>query len=118
MMKVLREILTILNLCSVHFYRIFHTQTSLHQSLVPAIIVQKEIRKYSQKSIKSPKSIQPQLLIFALETIQNQLIFNAETIDSPTIDPGPSIRMKFDNRMLRWSKTSSLNAKLIPIPDE
>jgi hypothetical protein len=48
--------LTILNFCSVQFYGLFDSQTSLHQSLVPAVIVCKEIR---QISLKILQSIQP-----------------------------------------------------------
>jgi hypothetical protein len=48
-MKVLTEILTILNFCSVQFYGLFDSNASLHQSIVPAVIVSKEVRNNSQK---------------------------------------------------------------------
>jgi hypothetical protein len=57
-MKVLTEMLTILNFCSVQFYSgAFDSQTSsLRQSIVPAVIVCKDIRQISQKILQS---IQP-----------------------------------------------------------
>jgi hypothetical protein len=58
-MKVLTDILTILNLCTVQFFGIFDSNTSLYQSSVPAVIVSKEIRNISQKTREILKSIQP-----------------------------------------------------------
>jgi hypothetical protein len=58
-MKILKDIFTILNLCSVQLYGTFHSQTSPQQSLVPAVIVNKEIRTVSQKTTETLKSIQP-----------------------------------------------------------
>jgi hypothetical protein len=57
-MKVLTEMLTILNFCSVQFYGgVFDSQTSsLRQSIVPAVIVHKDIRHISKKILQS---IQP-----------------------------------------------------------
>jgi hypothetical protein len=55
-MKVLTEILTILDLCSVQLYGMFNSETPLHQSLVPAVIVCKDVRNISQKILTS---IQP-----------------------------------------------------------
>jgi hypothetical protein len=57
-MKVLTEMLTILNFCSVQFYGgAFDSQTSsLRQSIVPAVIVCKDIRHISMKMLES---IQP-----------------------------------------------------------
>jgi hypothetical protein len=59
MMKVLTEILTILNLCSVQFYGIFDSHISLHQSLVPAVILSKEVKTITREAIETLKSIQP-----------------------------------------------------------
>jgi hypothetical protein len=182
-MKVLKEILTILNLCTVQLYGIFDSYTSLHQSLVPAIIVHKEIRKHSQKTIETLKSIQPAslsqkclksvtaIIVFisvndrlltnlSVDPPQNDLtlnrykplleqvstysnpafillqihpkmnkfnlkfdwtklpitshllLFNAEDIYSPTIDPGPKFRITFDTRAIIRSQLSSLKSKL------
>jgi hypothetical protein len=56
-MKVVTEMLTILNFCIVQFYGLFDSQTSsLRQSIVPAVIVCKEVRNISQKFLQS---IQP-----------------------------------------------------------
>jgi hypothetical protein len=59
MMKVLKEILTILNLCRVHFFGIFDSNTNLRQSLVPAVILSKEVKTITPETIETLKSIQP-----------------------------------------------------------
>jgi hypothetical protein len=59
MMKVLKEILTILNLCSVHFIGIFDSNTNLRQSLVPAVILSKEVKTITPETTTTLKSIQP-----------------------------------------------------------
>jgi hypothetical protein len=58
-MKILKEILTVLNLCSVHFFGIFDSNTNLRQSLVPAVILSKEVKTITPETIKTLKSIQP-----------------------------------------------------------
>jgi hypothetical protein len=57
-MKVLTDILTILNLCSVQFYGLFDSETSLQQSHVPTIILEKNFHAVSQKTTGTLKSIQ------------------------------------------------------------
>jgi hypothetical protein len=57
-MNSLTEMLTILNVCSVQFFGIFDSNTSLPQSIVPAVIVCKEIPTHSQKTLETLKSIQ------------------------------------------------------------
>jgi hypothetical protein len=178
-MKVLTDILTILNLCTVQFFGIFDSNTSLYQSSVPAVIVSKEIRNISQKTREILKSIQPASLsqkclnsggtaVIAfisvndplINTLQNEptlnpyinilggiatlsnptfvllqikltnkvnkydfifdwtnlpitsqlILFDAETIYRPIIDPGPSLRITLDSRMILRSDSSPLNA--------
>jgi hypothetical protein len=58
-MKVLKEILTILNLCSVNFFGIFDSNTNLRQSLVPAVILSKEVKTNTRETIETLKSIKP-----------------------------------------------------------
>jgi hypothetical protein len=58
-MKILKEILTVLNLCSVHFFGIFDSSTNLRQSLVPAVILSKEVKTITRETIATLKSIQP-----------------------------------------------------------
>jgi hypothetical protein len=58
-MKVLTEILTVLNICSVQFYGIFDSKTSLHQSLVPAVILSKEVKTITRETTEIFKSIHP-----------------------------------------------------------
>jgi hypothetical protein len=57
-MKALTDILTILNLCSIQFYGLFDSETSLQQSNVPAIIFEKNIHAVSQKTTGTLKSLQ------------------------------------------------------------
>jgi hypothetical protein len=59
MMKVITEILTVLNLCSVQFFGIFDSNTNLRQSLVPAVILSKEVKTMTRETTKTLKSIQP-----------------------------------------------------------
>jgi hypothetical protein len=58
MMDVLRKIVTILNLCSVQFYGIFDSSTSLHQFPVPAAIAFKEIHNNLQNTTELRTLIQ------------------------------------------------------------
>jgi hypothetical protein len=187
-MNVLTEILTTLNLCSVQFFGKFNSHYSLHQSLVPAVILCKELHSYSMETTEAIKSIQPTsfprkclksgnaIVAFisvnnhhlitnpsATDAFENEstlnryeplleevsiytnpafvvlqinnnipiqnhyftfdwlklpitsklLLFNTEDIYSPTIDPGPSLRITFDSQQIRlWSETPSLNTKL------
>jgi hypothetical protein len=188
-MNVLTEILTTLNLCSVQFFGMFDSHYSLHQSLVPAVILCKEVHSYSEETTAAIKSIQPTSFsqkclksggtailafisindhfssnpstkdafqnearalnryeplleqvseytnpAFAVLQINNNipiskhyltfdwlklpitsqlLLFNAEDIYSPTIDPGPSLRITFDSQQMRsWSEKAPLNTKL------
>jgi hypothetical protein len=88
---MLTDILTILNLCSVQFFGIFDSNISLYQSSVPAVIVCKEIRNVSTKTIETLKSIQPASLsqkclnsgtaIIAFISVNDRLTTNA------SIDP-------------------------------
>jgi hypothetical protein len=55
-MATLLNILTILNVCSVQFFGRFDLNTSLHQSIVPAVIVSKEIHVNSKKTLETFKS--------------------------------------------------------------
>jgi hypothetical protein len=55
-MKVLINILATLNLCSVQFFGKFNSESPLHQSMVPAVIVSKQVRNVSKKILES---IQP-----------------------------------------------------------
>jgi hypothetical protein len=57
-MDTLLNILTILSVCSVQFFGKFDLHTSLHQSIVPAVIVSKEIHASSQKTLETFKSNQ------------------------------------------------------------
>jgi hypothetical protein len=55
-MKAFTDILTILNLCIVQFYGKIDSQTSLQQSVVPAVIFNKQIRADSRKPTEPFKS--------------------------------------------------------------
>jgi hypothetical protein len=178
-MNSLTEMLTILNLCSVQFFGIFDSNTSLYQSSVPAVILCKEIPSKSQKTLETLKSIQlaslsqkclksgtgiiafisvndqivvepfqneftlnrytplleqistysnPAFVLLQIKaTINKQnfifdwmklqltsqlLLFDAETLYRPTIDPGPSLKISFDNRTAIQSILSTSCTKL------
>jgi hypothetical protein len=177
---VLTEILTILGLCSVQFYGMFDSETHLHQSLVPAVIVSKHVRNVSQKilqsiqpaslsqkclnsagtaiivftSINDPSNINPssyplqnepslnryqnvleRIAIFSnpafvllqikattkpnkyhfifdwmkLPITSQLILFDAETIYLPIIDPGPSSRITLDSRVTLRSESSPMH---------
>jgi hypothetical protein len=180
-MKAVKDILTILNLCSVQFYGIFDSSSSLPQSHVPSVIIHKRMRNYSQETLKTLKSIQPtsfsqkclksgtgliafisvndhltpntladpfqnefmldrytplleqasvysnpafvllqinttidkrNLLIFdwmKLHITSQLLLFDAETVYQPIIDPGPSLRIRLDNPMFILSEIFPLS---------
>jgi hypothetical protein len=178
-MELLPNILNILNLCSVQFFGTFDSHTSLYQSIVPAVIVSKEIPAISQKTLLTLESIQQASLSqkclksgtgliafisvnrrlktkFSADPFQNEymlyrytplleqastysnpavvllqihatinernlkfdwmklritsqlLLFDAETIYRPTIDPGPSSRITIENPIIFRSETSQL----------
>jgi hypothetical protein len=179
MMKVLKEILTVLNLCSVHFFGIFDSNTNLRQSFVPAVILSKEIKTITRETTETLESIQPTsfpqkcsksgtaIIAFisvndhlrtniSADPFQNEymlhrytplleqaskylnpavvllqihatinernlkfdwmklhitsqlLLFDAETIYRPTIDPGPSLRITIENPIILRSGMSQL----------
>jgi hypothetical protein len=84
-MKVLTEILTILNFCSVQFYGLFDSNTSLHQSIVPAVIVSKEVRNISQEILQS---IQPASLSQKCLNSEGTAIILFTSVNDPsTINP-------------------------------
>jgi hypothetical protein len=174
-MKVLTEILTILDLCSVQFYGMFNSETPLHQSIVPAVIVSKHGRNVSQKilqsiqpatlsqkclnsgvtiivftSINDPSAyplqneptlkryqnvleriaifLNPKFVLLQIKAttkpntyhfifdwmklpITSQLLlFDAEKIYRPKIDPGPSLRITLDSRLTLRSESSPMYA--------
>jgi hypothetical protein len=61
-MAVLPNILTILNLCSVQFYGKFDSHTAFRQSLVPAVIVFKELRFSLKNTTEILKPFKPSSL--------------------------------------------------------
>jgi hypothetical protein len=86
-MKVLTEMLSILNFCSVQFYGgVFDSQTSfLRQSIVPVVIVCKDIRQISKKMLES---IQPASLSQkCLNSAGTAFILFTSVNDPSTINP-------------------------------
>jgi hypothetical protein len=93
-MKVLTEILTILNFCSVQFYGLFDSNASLHQSIVPAVIVCKEVRNISQKILQS---IQPASLSQkCLNSAGTAIIVFSSVNDRLTMKTGTAVPLQND----------------------
>jgi hypothetical protein len=88
---ILTEILTILNLCSVQFFGIFDSNTPLYQSIVPAIIVCKEVSNISQKTLQTLKTLQPaslsQKCVNSGTGILAFISVNERTITNVSVDP-------------------------------